>query len=373
MTGEMLNDSQRLNWLRLIKSENVGPVTFLKLINRYGSAEQALAALPEHSRRGGLKRRLKICPAAAAEHDMQQAEKNGAAFIAIGEADYPELLRHIDGAPPLICVKGRRELLNRQSVALVGSRNASAVGLKFTRTLAAQLGQADYVTVSGLARGIDTAAHQASLATGTIAVIAGGIDNIYPPENAELYHEIGTEGVIVTEMTPGVRPQARHFPRRNRLISGIALGTVVIEAATRSGSLITARMAAEQNREVFAVPGSPLDPRSGGTNRLIRDGATLVTCGNDILQVLDDLAKNGPLQPNMFASDDGFTDMIDYERPASISLRDHIIELLSPAPTHIDDLIRETGGSAGEIHQYLLDLKLAGRLEEHTGQRFSLL
>lgn len=373
MSGELLSFQQRRDWLRLIKSENVGPVTFRKLINRYGGATEALSALPELSHRGGLKRPIRICPPEDAERDMEAADSIGAKFIAFGEPDYPVLLRETDGAPPLICAKGRFELLNEPSIALVGSRNASAVGRKFARTLASAFGQAGFVTVSGLARGIDTSVHEASIETGTIAVVAGGIDVVYPPENGELHSAIFEKGVVVSEMMPGIRPQARHFPRRNRLISGITLGTVVVEAAMRSGSLITARLAGEQNREVFAVPGSPLDPRAGGTNKLIKDGAVLVTKADDVIDAIRDLKDRQRIPGDFFASQDA--DFVDYEieNPPVLGVQETIISLLSPAPTQIGDLVRESGACIADIHTVLLELELAGRLERHTGQRVSII
>jgi DNA processing protein len=370
MSGQLLNDEQRRDWLRLIKSENVGPVTFLKLINRFGSAREALAALPELSGRGGLKRSIRICPVEDAEKDMTAAAAMGARFIAFGEPDYPVLLRHTDGAPPLICAKGRFELFNQTSVAIVGSRNASAVGMNFARRLASDLGAAGYVTVSGLARGIDTNVHVASLETGTIAVVAGGIDIIYPPENGPLQDEIFEKGVVVSEMMPGLRPQARHFPRRNRLISGISRGTVVVEAARRSGSLITARLASEQNREVFAVPGSPLDPRAGGTNKLIKDGAVLITGAPDVIAVMRDVENRQIKQGDFFAAADDDHLLMDEE--PDLNTRQQIISLLSPCPSEINDLARLSGAGIAMVHSVLLELELAGRLERHTGQRVSL-
>ncbi len=373
MSGELLSFQQRRDWLRLIKSENVGPVTFFKLINRFGGATQALAALPELSHRGGLKRPIRICPAEAAEQTLEAADNIGAKFIAYGEPDFPALLRQTDGAPPMICARGRFELLNLPSIALVGSRNASAVGRKFARTLAGAFGKAGFVCVSGLARGIDTSVHEASLATGTIAVVAGGVDIIYPPENGELHGEIFEKGLVISEMEPGVRPQGRHFPRRNRLISGLTLGTVVVEAALRSGSLITARLAGEQNREVFAVPGSPLDPRAGGTNKLIRDGAVLVTKAADVLDVIGELTDRQRPQGDFFADqNDEFTEFEAQELP-DMNVQEQIISLLSPTPTHIDDLVRESGANISDVHTVLLELELAGRLERHVGQQVSLL
>ncbi len=373
MSGQLLTFQQRRDWLRLIKSENVGPVTFQKLINKFGSATEALRGLPELSHRGGLKRPIRICPPEAAEQDMEAANNIGASFIAFGEPDYPKLLHQTDGAPPLICAKGRFELLNKPSIAIVGSRNASAVGRKFSRTLAGEFGKADFTTVSGLARGIDTSVHEASIQTGTIAVVAGGIDIVYPPENGQLHNEIFEKGVVVSEMVPGIRPQARHFPRRNRLISGITLGTVVIEAALRSGSLITARLAAEQNREVFAVPGSPLDPRAGGTNKLIKDGAILVTKAQDVIDIISDIENRQIVQKDFFAdADEDFIGFEPDEMP-NMDIQQQVISLLSPAPTHIDDLARESGASISMVHSVLLELELAGRLERHTGQRVSII
>ena len=381
MSGKLLTFEQRRDWLRLIKSENVGPITFLKLINRFGGAGQALRALPELSQRGGLKRPIRICPEEDAERELEAAENIGAKFIALGEPDYPKLLRQTDGAPPLICGKGNFELLNRPSIAMVGSRNASAIGLKFARTLAGEFGKAGFVTVSGLARGIDTSVHEASLETGTIAVVAGGIDVVYPPENHELHHQLFEQGVVVTEMMPGVRPQARHFPRRNRLISGISRATLVIEAALRSGSLITARLASEQNREVFAVPGSPLDPRAGGTNKLIQNGAILVSSARDVIEVMHDIENHQIDQSDLFANGgnrDGFSDVEDFtseapEKFPDMDMQSQIISLLSPSPTHINDLARESGANIQSVHGVLLELELAGRLERHTGQRVSLI
>ena len=373
-----LSFQQRRDWLALSRSENVGPVSFVKLIRRFGDAGEALRALPELSRRGGAMRPLRICSPEEAEQVLEMAENIGARFIAMCEPDYPHLLRQIDSAPPLICAKGQFDLLNKTSIALVGSRNASAIGCKFARTLSGAFGKAGYVTISGLARGIDTSVHEASLETGTIAVVAGGIDVIYPPENQALHEAIFEQGVVVSEMEPGIRPQARHFPRRNRLISGILRATVVVEAALRSGSLITARLASEQNREVFAVPGSPLDPRAGGTNKLIQNGAILVSSARDVLDVMTDIKNRQIGQQDFFAdSDEGF-EHLDIAAPgddghADMNTHQHIVSLLSPAPTHIDDLARESGADMQMVHMVLLELELAGRLERHTGQRFSII
>jgi DNA processing protein len=281
-----LGDEQRLDWLRLIRSQNVGPRTFRALINHYGGARSALAALPSLARRGGADAAMKICSQAEAEREMAAANKLGVDFVALGETAYPARLQMIDDAPPLIAVRGHTVVLTQPMVAVVGSRNASGAGLKFTQQIARELGEAGFAVTSGLARGIDAAAHHATLATGTVAVLAGGHDHIYPPEHITLLEAILPSGAAISEMPFGWEPRARDFPRRNRLISGLSLGVVIVEAAKRSGSLITARFALEQGREVFAVPGSPLDPRAEGTNGLIKQGATPVTETADIISVL---------------------------------------------------------------------------------------
>ncbi|WP_186389055.1 MULTISPECIES: DNA-processing protein DprA [unclassified Stappia] len=370
--GRALSERQRLAWLRLIRSENVGPVTFRELINHTGSAEAALAALPELSRRGG-KRAIRIASQDEAEREIEALARIGGRFRALGEHGYPPLLRHVDGAPPLISVLGSDDrLADGATIAMVGARNASLAGQKIASEIAGYLSAAGYTIISGLARGIDAAAHRAALAGGTAAVLAGGIDIIYPPENRDLYHDIAARGAIVSEMPFGWKPRARDFPRRNRLISGMALATVLIEAARGSGSLHTARFAAEQNREVFVVPGSPLDPRSEGGNRLIRDGATLVANGADVLESLG---------PRRIADD---IPGLDIEEPdadgrriappdVGDSDRSRVLSALGPAPVEVDELIRYTGLSARIVHVILLELELAGRLERHRGQRISLI
>lgn len=367
MTRRLLTDAQRADWLQLIQSENVGPATFRQLINRFGSAAEALSALPGLSRKGGLGRPLRIYGREAAERDLARADECDARFVAAGEPGYPPLLRQIDGAPPLLCIKGEAGLYEREAVAIVGARNASAIARKFARQLAAEIGEAGYLIVSGLARGIDTAAHEAALDRGTAAVLAGGIDYIYPPENAELHNAIARQGLLVSEMVPGTVPKAEHFPRRNRIISGIARATIIVEAALRSGSLITARFATEQNREVFAVPGSPLDPRCEGTNRLIRQGATLLTAASDVIEVLQS-------QP-MDAAGDVFLEpeyQLGRDHEADGDERRRIIALLSPSSVEIDDLIRESGGSPAAVIGVLLELELAGRITRHPGGRVSI-
>jgi len=368
--GQLLSDEQRLDWLCLSRAQNVGPVLFYQLINRFGGARAAIEALPELSRRAGRKTPLKLYPRANAERDFARARKLGARFVARGEAGYPPLLRHIPGPPPLICIKGRAGLADLPLFAIAGSRNASALGMKFTRQVAREVGAAGYGIVSGLARGIDTAAHEASIDTGTIAVMAGGIDHIYPRENARLFAAIAERGLIVTEMTPGTPPRARYFPRRNRLVSGMSLGVFIAEAAFRSGSLITARLAGEQGREVFAMPGSPLDPRAAGTNRLIRDGAALVSNAGDILGVLNELAARALPEAQAFPDDAEIMEPADMMQDSSglapqepaPGLHERIIALLSPAPAPLDDIIRESGAAAGQVISALMELELAGRI-----------
>ncbi len=371
--SKRLDDAQRRDWLRLIQSENVGPATFRSLLNRYGGAAAALEALPELSRKGGLRRAIRIYPADAAERDLANARALGARFVAIGETDYPALLKHIDSAPPLICVKGDIAPASEPCISIVGARNASALGRKFTRQIAADLGRQQFTIVSGLARGIDTAAHQASSPTGTVAVLAGGIDVIYPPENDGLYAKIIDDGgAIVTEMPPRTVPQAKHFPRRNRLISGMSYGTIVVEAAKRSGSLISARLALEQGREVFAVPGSPLDPRAAGTNGLIRQGAVLTENAKDVIQVIAPLLQRAlPFSEELDDSSSSERDE-DVAHDVPGTARDEIVSLLGMAPVEIDDLIRESGHSPGIVLTVLLELDLAGRLQRHSGQLVSL-
>ncbi|MBO6756154.1 MAG: DNA-protecting protein DprA [Roseibium sp.] len=378
MTGEPSSDktprlskAQRLAWLRLIRSENVGPHTFRDLINHFGSAGRALDALPGLSRKGG-KTGLRVCPLDEARAELAEHERAGARLVALGEIDYPPHLRHIDGPPPLISVLGGPVLRTPKMLAMVGARNASLSGRKFAALLARDLAAEGFVLVSGLARGIDAAAHEASAPTGTVAVFAGGIDVLYPPEHGPLLSGILTHGGnAVSEMPIGWKPRGRDFPRRNRLISGMALGVIVIEAAKKSGSLHTARFALEQNREVFAVPGSPLDPRSEGTNGLIRQGAALITSAADVLESLA-----GRIEPDLpFASDIEEPDRDDHPGPVEPddSLRTEIVSALGVAPVDIDELIRFTGAPTRTVHVILLELELAGRLERHRGGKVSLL
>ncbi len=381
-----LDDAQRLACLRLIRSENIGPVTFRELINRYGGAGRALEALPELSRRSGRGKPLRICPVETAEAELEAAARIGARPLFTIEPDYPPLLAHLEMPPPLIYAKGRLELLTRQAVAIVGSRDASAAGRTLTRTLAFELGAAGLIIVSGLARGIDAEAHHAALATGTIAVLAGGVDVVYPPEHDDLHRQIGETGCLVGEMPPGFVPRGQDFPRRNRIISGIAHAVIVIEAASRSGTLITARMAAEQGREVFAVPGHPLDPRAEGTNQLLKNGATILTSAADVLEVLGpSLAPRFSFQERaageFTAPDTVYRQSLQAETKPETSSppynaeseRARVLAVLGPSPVNIDELVRVTGLSVRVIQAAVLELSLAGYIERHGQNLISLI
>ena len=362
--------SERIDWLRLIRSPNVGPVTFYQLLDRFGSATAALEALPELARRGGRRGAVETWPKSAAERELADLEASGARLLASCEPAYSPALLAIHDPPPLLSVQGRIALLHQPAMGVVGARNASGVGHRFTRQIAGELAAAGYPVVSGLARGIDTAAHTGALAGGTIAVLAGGIDIVYPPENQDLYERIAETGLLVAEMPVGTRPQGRHFPRRNRLISGLALGLLVVEAALRSGSLITARLAAEQGREVFAVPGSPLDPRARGTNRLIRNGAVLTEGLDDILPVLADMAQRRLREPGPERYEPASGGLPDDGELATA--RAAVVEKLGPVPVEVDELIRQCHLTASAVLTILLELELAGRLERHPGHKVSL-
>ena len=379
---QALTDRERTDWLRLIRSENVGPVTFWHLLRHFGSAADALDALPELSRRGGRSKPVRIASVAAAEAEIAATRKAGARLVAAQEPDYPWRLATTEDAPPLISLAGAAALGNAPVVSIVGARNASSNGKRIARTIAQGLGEAGVAVASGLARGIDAAAHAGSLETGTIAVVAGGIDVCYPPEHEELMQDIAGRGAILAEQPVGTKPQGRHFPRRNRIVSGIASGVLVVEAAARSGSLITARCAGEQGRDVFAVPGSPLDPRCAGANGLLRDGAILTESADDILQVLQPGLREAPgeAEPAVSPPDSPPDSLPDFlaEAPrmatdaavadAGLSLADY----LSPAPTPVDDLVREFGDDSAAVAAALLELELAGRVERHPGNRVAL-
>ncbi|HEY8268727.1 MAG TPA: DNA-processing protein DprA [Xanthobacteraceae bacterium] len=336
-------------------------------MNQYGGAAAALSALPSLARLGG-RGSLRVPTRAEAETEIAAAAKIGVRLVALGEAEYPSRLRETDDAPPLLAIRGQGAVLAEPVVAIVGARNASAAGMRFAGELARGLGAAGFAVVSGLARGIDSAAHRATLSTGTIAVLAGGHDKPYPPEHAELLEQIVATGAAVGEMPIGWEPRARDFPRRNRLIAGIAVGAVIVEAAERSGSLITARLALEYGREVFAVPGSPLDPRTQGTNRLLKQGATLVTSVADVIDVLTPIL--GRPMPPMREPD---RQEPSGEAQADDTLRKRVLELLGPTPVAVDDLVREARAPAGAVQIVLLELELAGRIERHGGGLVSLI
>jgi DNA processing protein len=363
-----LTDEQRIDWLRLIRSDNVGPRTFRSLINHFGSARTALGRLPDLARRGGAARRLRICSEQDAEAELIAGRKIGVSLVAPTEPGYPPRLALIDDAPPLLGARGMLDVLMRPMIAIVGSRNASGAGLKFTERLARDLGDAGFVIASGLARGIDQAAHRASIDSGTVAVLAGGHDRVYPAEHEDLLDAVLQSGAAISEMPLGHVPRARDFPRRNRLISGVALGVVVVEAAHRSGSLITARIAAEQGREVFAVPGSPLDPRAAGTNDLIKQGATLTTEASDIINMVQPIMDR-PVELPTREPDEELPEAYEPD-PGD---RARIVGLLGPSPIGLDDLIRMSGTSPAVVRTVLLELELAGRLERHGGGLVSLI
>lgn len=402
MAAAELTDDQRVDWLRLIRSESVGPRTFRALVNRYGGAAGALEALPDLASKGG-RLMLRICTREEALREIEGARRLGARFVATGEPDYPKPLQATDTAPPLICVRGDASALSRPCVAVIGSRNASAAGLTFAGRLARELGEAGFVIVSGLARGVDASAHKSAPAGATVAVLAGGHDRVYPAQNEPLLARIiGEGGAAVSEMPLGWEPRARDFPRRNRIVSGLSLGVVVIEAARRSGSLITARFAAEQGREVFAVPGSPLDPRAEGTNDLIRQGATLCASAEHVAAALAPLVEidwsaraearedvgadacetlweeldfldfdgapaPAPTAP-VFPAEDGGEDS-----RGPVDGRKLLLDLLGPSPVSIDDLSRQSGLPVRAVSSFILELEIDGRLERHGGNAVSLI
>jgi DNA processing protein len=405
-TGLRLSDAQRFDWLRLWRSESIGPRTFRILINRFGSARAALDALPRLAPSG---KRVKIASLEEIEREFELAAACGAVFIALGEENYPALLRKIDTAPPVIAVRGTVSVFTRPAVAIVGSRNASGAGLAFAERLSRALAQAGYVIVSGLARGIDIRAHLTACETGTIAVLAGGHDKIYPAEHAAQLERLIEGGAAISEMPFGWEARGRDFPRRNRIIAGLAQGSVIVEAASRSGSLITARFAAEQGREVFAVPGSPLDPRAEGTNELIREGATLCTSAQDVIDALVRQIGDPILRPDLFSDAEPAPppdeplweelDLPDVAPPPSVpamaeptrpafagssakkapdqadrdATRDRIVALLGPCPISVDELARVADAPAREVRSILLELELAGRLERYGGDLVSLI
>ncbi len=365
----MASDSPPLDWLRLIRSENVGPKTFYALLDRFGSPTKALEKLPDLAAKGG-KRQIKVCSAKKAEQELKAINSFGARLITRADPDYPIMLGHIDDAPPVLTLLGNISLLQKPMVAIVGARNASLNGRKLAHQIAQDLGAAGYVVTSGLARGIDRAAQVGALKTGTIAVVAGGVDQLYPKENQDLYDELRTQGLIISEVPFGEAPIARHFPKRNRIVAGLSLGTLVVEAADRSGSLITARMAAEQNREVFAIPGSPLDERARGSNKLLKQGVHLAETAEDIIHALPDPARLPLSEPdNPFLNAPPPDDPDEHELAP---LRAHLMELLGPAPIEIDELVRALEAPAHYVSVLLLELDLAGRLAREPGGKVAL-
>lgn len=362
MSGGGLSEQERFDRLRLARTERVGPVTFDQLLKRYGSAGRALAALPELARRagGGLR------PAAVAgiDREMEAGEALGARLIVVGDKAFPPLLAAVDPPPPILWVRGEPALLSRRSVAIVGARIASAAAQRFARGLAADLGGAGWVVVSGMARGIDAAAHEGSIGCGSVAVLGGGVDDVYPTENAELYRRLCEFGAVVSESPPGAKAQAKDFPRRNRIISGLSAGVVVVEAELKSGSLITARIAAEQSREVFAVPGSPLDPRARGCNDLIRQGATICEGADDVLAVLSNQRPfSEPDQPP-FGPSPMSSPALDAEADR---IREQVAASLSPTPAPIDEIVRAVDAAPSAVFAALVELSLAGRAELSPG------
>ncbi|WP_343062301.1 DNA-processing protein DprA [Hyphomicrobium methylovorum] len=386
-----LSDAERLSCLRLIRSENVGPVTFRELINHFGGATQALNALPELSRRGGSGRTIRLCSVADAERELDAASRVGATPVFTIEPNYPAMLASIEAPPPLVYLKGRTDIFSRPAVAIVGSRQCSAAGVELARRFSHTLSNAGFVVVSGLARGIDRAAHDAALKRGTVAVLAGGIDWIYPPEHAALQQQIGEEGCLITERPPGIQARAADFPRRNRIIAGLVYGVVVIEAAMRSGTLVTARYANELGREVFALPSHPLDPRGEGTNRLIKQGATMVTDPQEVVDMLqpmidiDDLLHPEPEPAPSARHSEDLSAEPHATRPtlpqqttvkpvkststtaprAAMTGPEEltaVLAALGPAPVAIDALARAVGLPAQRVQAVLLELDLAGRI-----------
>jgi DNA processing protein len=359
-----VSEGERFDRLRLIRSPRIGPVSYRQLLARFGSAGEALRAIPMLAERGGG--RASVAEAGAVEREIAASRALGARYLLMGDADYPALLDQMEGAPPALIVKGDGALAGRPCVAMVGARNASAAACRFARTLAQDLGQRGAVVVSGLARGIDTEAHRGSIESGTVGVIACGIDVVFPPENGDLQAEVAERGLLVTEHPPGVQPLARHFPARNRIIAGLALGTVVVEAAPKSGSLITARLAGEAGREVMAVPGSPLDPRAQGCNELIRQGAILVQNAADVMEAIGGFDARMVRQGSFdFVGEPVSSDVAAGERAA-------VVALLGHAAVPVDEVIRLSGLSPAVVQTVLLELELGGRLERHAGGRVSL-
>ena len=386
--NESLDEKERLNWLRLIRTERIGPISFYKMLETYGTATRALEAIPEITAKSGKKSRMRIPSDRDIDRELKAIEKYGARLITAADPDYPLPLGAIDDAPPVICVMGDIILAQRNCVGIVGSRNASHNGRNFAKKLARDIGKQDITVASGLARGIDTAAHKGSLETGTIAVVAGGLNHIYPQENTDLFKAIAAQGLVIAENPMGTAPRAQDFPRRNRIVSGLSSGVVVVEANERSGSLITARLAAEQGRDVYAVPGHPLDPRASGTNRLIRDGALLIRSAADVLDDLQNFAghdlhapkRNYTIQTGTDHSDtqtdipqNQNTDTSTPSQPPSPSadtdVKALLLDVLSFTPTAIDELIQTHKITAPAMQIAILELEITGDIERVPGNK----
>ncbi|MDP3494262.1 MAG: DNA-processing protein DprA [Hyphomonadaceae bacterium] len=358
MKRRTLTGGERADWLRLSRTRGIGPITFFHLLERYGSAAAVLEDLPSLAKKAGGK--SEVPELSDIQREIDATAKLGAAHLAACEPDYSICLAAIDAPPPIIAIRGNRALLGQQSIAMVGARDASAAGRRMARDLARDLGQAGYVIVSGMARGVDGEAHAAAMDTGTVAAIAGGIDQIYPPQHAQLYDILAQRGCLVSESLLGYVAQARDFPKRNRVISGLSLATIVVEAAERSGSLITARFALEQGREVMAVPGSPLDPRARGANRLLKQGAALIESAEDVLNAMEGIS------PPSF--DEPFAERFD-ARDADVppALLRAVHEALSPTPMRIEEIVRAVDAPHRLVAAALAELELAGRAVTHVG------
>ncbi|MAZ76204.1 MAG: DNA-protecting protein DprA [Micavibrio sp.] len=373
-SNEPLPLAEKLNWLRLIRTDNVGPITFYKLIEKYGSATEALNALPELSRKGGRKKELKAPELSQIECEYEALQKLNGDIVCAADPLYPLALGATEDAPPVLSYIGDIKLARAPCLAMVGARNASLNARKFAQKIAGELGQAGQVIVSGLARGIDTSAHEGALTSGTIAVVAGGIDVIYPRENQKLYEQICAQGLVFAESPLGMQPIARHFPKRNRIVSGLSAGILVIEATLRSGSLITARMAGEQGRDVYAVPGYPADPRAEGPNKLIQDGAILVQRAEDILSSLQNFSGGTTLKDSATQTPSNlYAPANDIETEPTQNTREIILQNLSQMPVSVDELINACHLTIPEVQMTLLELELAGRLQRLPGNRVALL
>lgn len=371
-----MTPQELLDRVRLARTEGVGPVTYRRLLQRFASAAEAIDALPGLARAGGRKAGVNIVPPGIVERELEQVGALGGRMLVLGGPDYPPLLATLDDPPSVISVLGAFDAIQARAVAVVGGRNASANGRRMAELLASDLALSGLVVVSGMARGVDTAAHVGALRTGrTVAAVAGGLDVIYPPENAALQRRVAEGGAVVAEAPLGTAPRDRHFPRRNRIIAGLSLGVVVVEAAPHSGSLITARMALEANRELFAVPGSPLDPRCLGSNDLIRQGATLTETARDVLDNLPDHARQARLAPS---AQGALPSLSNPSRSPEVeqdlaNVRSRVVQLLSPSPTSVDDLVRRCQLSASAVMVVLLELELAQRVEMLPGNRACLI